>query len=151
MEYQSGGMATDFNIWDSAMSDKDLIDWTTCKYIVPCTYLLILNYKCTCSRLLTKGSLINWEESIWSLAEGMEWIEKDLNDVCLLPQPKDIFFPEERSNLDTHILCNKLGGHLSVADGLHKQEILFQELKRRIPDMVDYLVSQGIDWGKLMS
>ena len=26
------GMATDFNIWDRAMDDKELIDWTTCKY-----------------------------------------------------------------------------------------------------------------------
>ena len=26
-----GGMATDFNIWDRAMDDKELIDWTTCK------------------------------------------------------------------------------------------------------------------------
>ena len=26
-----GGMATDFNIWDRAMEDKELIDWTTCK------------------------------------------------------------------------------------------------------------------------
>ena len=26
-----GGMATDFNIWDIAMDDKELIDWTTCK------------------------------------------------------------------------------------------------------------------------
>ena len=25
-----GGMATDFNIWDRAMKDKELIDWTTC-------------------------------------------------------------------------------------------------------------------------
>ena len=28
---QPGGMATDFNIWDMAMTDKELIDWTTCK------------------------------------------------------------------------------------------------------------------------
>ena len=26
-----GGMATDFNIWDIAMGDKELIEWTTCK------------------------------------------------------------------------------------------------------------------------
>ena len=26
-----GGMATDFNIWDRAMGDQELIDWTTCK------------------------------------------------------------------------------------------------------------------------
>ena len=26
-----GGMATDFNIWDRAMGDKELIDWTMCK------------------------------------------------------------------------------------------------------------------------
>ena len=26
-----GGMVTDFNIWDRAMGDKELIDWTMCK------------------------------------------------------------------------------------------------------------------------
>ena len=26
-----GGMATDFNIWDRAMGDQELIEWTTCK------------------------------------------------------------------------------------------------------------------------
>ena len=26
-----GGMATDFNYWDRALSDKELKDWTTCK------------------------------------------------------------------------------------------------------------------------
>ena len=26
-----GGMATDFNYWDRALSDKELRDWTTCK------------------------------------------------------------------------------------------------------------------------
>ena len=25
------GMATDFNMWDRAMNDKELVDWTTCK------------------------------------------------------------------------------------------------------------------------
>ena len=26
-----GGMVTDFNMWDRAMGDKELVDWTTCK------------------------------------------------------------------------------------------------------------------------
>ena len=26
-----GGMATDFNIWDRAMDDNELVDWTKCK------------------------------------------------------------------------------------------------------------------------
>lgn len=26
-----GGMTSDFNIWDRAMKDKELIDWTTCR------------------------------------------------------------------------------------------------------------------------
>ena len=82
----------------------------------------------------------------------MEWIEKDLSDVCLLPKPKDTFFPEVRSNPHTHILCNKLGGHMSVADGQEKQEILFEELKKKIPSWRlenDYrkLVSCSHDYG----
>ena len=26
-----GAMATDFNIWDRSLGDKDLVDWTSCK------------------------------------------------------------------------------------------------------------------------
>ena len=29
-----GGMATDLNIWDRAMDNQELLDWTTCKYII---------------------------------------------------------------------------------------------------------------------
>ena len=59
----------------------------------------------------------------------MKWIEKDLTDVCLLPQPKDTFFPEERSNLNTHLLCNKLGGYMPVVDSQDKQDALLEEFK----------------------
>ena len=37
-----GAMATEFNYWDRAMSDNELRDWTTCKYVFdPSVTLLI--------------------------------------------------------------------------------------------------------------
>ena len=64
----------------------------------------------------------------------MVWVEKEEEEVCLLPQPKDIIFPEYRTNADFHLLCNKLKGHLSVADTQSKMEALSEELKIRMPD-----------------
>ena len=64
----------------------------------------------------------------------MVWIEKDMKDVCLLPQPKDIIFPESRSNPDFHLLCNKLNGHLSVAETQSKMDALIEEFKLKMPE-----------------
>ena len=57
---------------------------------------------------LSRGNLIDWDDSPWILDPGMEWIELDKEEVCELPRPKDILFPEYRTNADTHLLCNKL-------------------------------------------
>ena len=63
----------------------------------------------------------------------MEWIEKSVDDVCLLPKPKDVVFPEDRTNEEMHLLCKKLRGHMSVTDSQAKQDALVREYKRAIP------------------
>ena len=85
-------------------------------------------------RKLSKGNLLNWDDSQWILDPGMAWIERDMKEVCLLPQPKDIIFPESRTNANFHLLCNKLKGHLSVADTQSKMDALIEEFKRQMPD-----------------
>ena len=60
----------------------------------------------------------------------MEWIEKGVEEVCLLPKPKDVLFPEYRTNENLHLLCNKLGGHITVTDSQLKQDHLVDEFRR---------------------
>ena len=64
----------------------------------------------------------------------MVWIEKEMNEICLLPQPKDILFPEARTNADFHLLCNKLKGHLSVSDTQSSMDALIEEFKMTMPE-----------------
>ena len=91
---------------------------------------------CTKSlRKLTKGNIVNWEEAEWSLSEGMEFIEQTMDDVCLLPKPKNTIFPEDRTNRDMHQLCNKLKGHMTVTDGQAKQDRLTEEFKNKMPHL----------------
>ena len=83
---------------------------------------------------LSRGNLIDWDDSTWILDSEMVWIEKDINEICLLPQPKDILFPEARTNADFHLLCNKLRGHLSVSDSQSSMNALIDEFKITMPE-----------------
>ena len=85
------------------------------------------------SRLLSKGDLVNWETSSWDLSH-MEVIEKSQDEVCLLPKPRDIVFPELRENEDMHLLCNKLKGTMSVTDSQDTQDRLVEEFTKKMPD-----------------
>ena len=110
-----GALVTDFNIWDRSMGDIELIHWTSCHD-------------------LNKGNLVDWEDSSWDLDEGMEWIEMPAEEVCILPRPRDIIFPEYRTYEDMLLLCNKLSGTLSVTDGQTKQDDLVNEFMRKLPE-----------------
>ena len=83
---------------------------------------------------LSRGNLIDWNDSQWILDPGMEWIELKMEEVCQLPKPQDIIFPEYRTNADSHLLCKKLKGHLSVADSQEKMNHLIEEFKKRMPE-----------------
>ena len=61
-------------------------------------------------------------------------MEKEMDEICLLPQPKDILFPEARTNADFHLLCNKLRGHLSVSDTKSAMDALIEEFKKTMPE-----------------
>ena len=97
------------------MGDIELIHWTSCHD-------------------LNKGNLVDWEDSSWDLDEGMEWIEMPAEEVCILPRPRDIIFPEYRTYEDMLLLCNKLSGTLSVTDGQTKQDDLVNEFMRKLPE-----------------
>ena len=87
--------------------------------------------------MLAKGNLLNWNDSEWQLDEGIEWREKTFEEVCLIPMPRDILIPEHRSNSESHQLCNKLRGHLTVTDSQEKADALLAELQEKIPSNFD--------------
>ena len=91
--------------------------------------------------------MIDWDNSKWQLDEGIEWREKSFKEVCLIPQPADIFIPEHRSNSESHQLCNKLRGHLSVTDSQEKAEAMFAELQPKVPpSLKDSFVKYWAGW-----
>ena len=51
-----------------------------------------------------------------------------------MPEPKDVIFPELRTNEDSHLLCKKLRGEMTVTDSQAKQNALVKEFKRARPD-----------------
>ena len=55
-------------------------------------------------------------------------------EVCILPRPMNIIFPEYRTYEDMVLLCNKFSGSLSVTDGQTKQDDLINEFKRKLPE-----------------
>ena len=86
------------------------------------------------SSKFSRGNLIDWDDSTWILDPKMVWIEKEMNEICLLPEPKDILFPEARTNSNFHLLCNKLRGHLSVSDTQSSMDALIEEFKITMPE-----------------
>ena len=77
--------------------------------------------------------MINWDTAHWHIDEGMEWIEKNMDEICLLPKPKNIIFPEFRTHEDSHLLCQKLRGGMTVVDSRAKQHALVEEYKKALP------------------
>lgn len=67
---------------------------------------------------------MNWEEAEWNL-ENMTAKETSLDKVCILPDARDIVFPETKTVPDTKLLCNKLGGKITVvADQTHQDDLI---------------------------
>ena len=58
-------------------------------------------------------------------------------DVCRPPEERDksdIIFPEYRTYDNMLLICNKLGGILTVTDGQEKQDVLITQFKRKLPN-----------------
>ena len=48
-----------------------------------------------------------------------------LDTVCILPEPRDVVFPETMTVPNSKLLCNKLGGKMTVVSGqTHQDELI---------------------------
>ena len=59
------------------------------------------------------GNLVDWDSADWRV-DNMVKETRPFDEVCLLPKPRSIGFPEPRSNSDYKLLCNKLKGGCQV-------------------------------------
>ena len=64
--------------------------------------------------------------------ENMLSEEIDMEEVCQLPKPQDVIFPERRSMMDSKLLCTKLGGNLTVVTDQRKQEELIRKFNAKL-------------------
>ena len=95
---------------------------------------VIYNLHVFSSRYQQPGNLVDWETSEWSL-ENMISEEINLEEVCQLPKPKDVVFPERRSMIDSKLLCTKLGGKLTVVIDQRKQDELIRKFNTKLAGM----------------
>ena len=79
------------------------------------------------------GNLVDWGSADWQI-DNMVKETRPFDEVCLLPKPRSIVFPEPRSNSDYKLLCNKLKGELTVITSDRMQDELIENLKK-IPDV----------------
>ena len=78
--------------------------------------------------------MVDWETSDWTL-ENMISEEINLEEVCQLPKPKDVVFPERRSMTDAKLFCTKLGGKLTIVSDQRKQDELIRKFKTKLAGM----------------
>ena len=74
------GKFTDFNVWESELSDTEMNDFTTCKNEM-------------------KGDLIDWNINDWRFTDGISTDEYsvetvDYNSFCLNTNVRTVFFDD---------------------------------------------------------
>ena len=67
--------------------------------------------------------------------------EIDMEEVCQLPKPQDVVFPERRSMTDSKLMCTKLGGKLTVVNDLKKQDELIARFNTKLAGI--YTLGEG--------
>jgi hypothetical protein len=85
------------------------------------------------SRDMFKGNLVDWTTAEWTL-ENMIAEKRSIDEVCQLPVPKDVLFPEKRNMSDVKLLCNRMGGNVSVVKDKEMQTRLVEQFQIRLPD-----------------
>ena len=94
-------------------------------------------------RTFSFGNVVNWNTANWQL-ENMVRDNKSQEEVCLLPEQRDIVFPELRSYHDTKLLCKKVGGKMTVVTNDDMQKNLVEIFKKT-------LAEKYYDMGKVMN
>ena len=104
------GRLADFNVWDRALSTRELLDWTTC-------------------RSMAKGSLVNWDTASFVLV-NMREKEAAAESLCVPARPGDVVMPEKRPFADHVAMCAKWRGLATVVTDSETQHALVAEIMK---------------------
>ena len=85
------------------------------------------------TRKFHTGNVVNWDTASWNL-ENMVPDNQTEEDVCLLPKPRHIVFPEPRTYHDTQLLCKKVGGRITVVTDNKMQNGLVETFKKTLAE-----------------
>ena len=58
-------------------------------------------------------------------------VSRTEEEVCQLPEPEDILFPEPRTYSGTKLLCEKVGGQMTVVNNNHTLMKLVDTFKKK--------------------
>ena len=58
-------------------------------------------------------------------------VKRTEEEVCQLPKPEDILFPEQRTYSAAKLMCEKVGGKLTVVDSDQKLKKLVNIFKKK--------------------
>jgi hypothetical protein len=82
---------------------------------------------------MTKGNLVDWTTAGWAL-ENMVSEKRSIIEVCQLPVPRDVLFPEKRNMSDVKLLCNSMSGNVTVIKNKDMQNKVVEQFKTELPD-----------------
>lgn len=95
------------------------------------SYIIFLNVP-VLFRDKSKGNLVDWSTAEWAL-ENMVSENRSIDEVCQLPKPTDVLFPEKRNMSDFKLLCDRMGGHVTVVNSTEKQSRLVKQFGEELP------------------
>ena len=86
------GKITNINIWNEALTVKELVDLTSCKK-------------------KANGTVVSWNKAEW-IPEYMKKLEVEDSRICI--RSNYTLFKQAKSPMEMHRLCNKIKGKMNV-------------------------------------
>ena len=77
-------------------------------------------------RKMNKGNIVNWDRAQWNFTNA-ELGKRTQEEVCKLPDPRDVAFPERRTYEKHNLLCKAINGKVTV--------ITSEDFQARFTDM----------------
>ena len=88
--------------------------------------LIVCFIKRVFHRKLNKGNIVNWDRAQWNFTNA-ELGRRTQEEVCKLPDPRDVAFPERRTYEKHNLLCKAINGKVTV--------ITSEDFQARFTDM----------------
>ena len=86
------GKITNFNIWNEALTIKEMVDLTSCKN-------------------QSYGTVVSWSNAEW-IYKHMKQLKVEENRICI--RSNYTLFKQAKELIEIHRLCNKIGGNMNV-------------------------------------